>query len=154
MARITVRHDLDKLARQMHKAAASVPKETDAGLMRAAAVVEKKIRASTDTYMPKGYEEIFKKSLVIKSELGGRDPRKVSMIVRAFGRKGNDRQVDQLERGRIKHPFWGKWKHVPQAWQKIKPRFVGEPADKATPAAVRELQKAADRIADTAEGKA
>lgn len=153
MARITVRHDLDKLAARMRKAAASVPKETDAGLIRAAAVVEKKIRASTDTYMPKGYEEIFKKSLVIKTELKGRDPRKVSMVVRAFGRRGNDRQVDQLERGRIKHKFWGRWVNVPQAWQKIKPRFVGEPADKATPQAIKEMQKAADNIADTAEGR-
>lgn len=153
MARITVRHDLDKLARQMHKAAASVPKETDAGLMRAAAVVEKRIRASSDTYMPKGYEEIFKKSLVIKTELKGRDPRTVTLIGRAFGRRGHDRQVDMLEKGLLKHPFWGKWRHVPQAWQRIKPRWMGEPADKATPAAVRELQKAAGRIADTAEGK-
>lgn len=153
MARITVRHDLDKLARQMRKAAASVPKETDAGLIRAAAVVEKKIRGSTDDYMPRGYEQVFKRSLVIKSELRGRDPRKVSMIVRAFGRRGNDRQVDQLERGRIKHKFWGRWVNVPQAWQKIKPRFVGEPADRATPQAIKEMQKAADKIADTAEGR-
>src|SRR5688572_31516026 len=99
MARITVRHDLDKLAKRLHKAADSVPKETDKGLLAAGAVVEKKIRGSTKTYMPKGYEEIFDKSLVIKTELKGRDPRTVSLVVRAFGRKGNDRQVDQLERG-------------------------------------------------------
>jgi len=150
VARIEVRHDLDKLAARLRRAAKSVPAETDRGLLAAASVIEKKIRASTDTYMPRGYEAVFKRSLVIKTELKGRDPRKVVMVVRAFGRRGNDRQVDQLERGRIKHPFWGRWVNSPKAWQTIKPRFVGEPAEKAVPQALKEMRKAADRIADVA----
>jgi hypothetical protein len=110
-------------------------------------VVEREIRDSTDTYMPRGYEQTFKRALVIKVELRRGAVRKVTLTGRAFGRRGHDRQVKEMERGRLKHPFWGRWVHTPRAWQRIRPGWMSEPARKATPKAVARLDEAAERIA-------
>lgn len=146
--KVTVdKRQLDKLARNLREAARATDRELDKAMLDAGNVVEKEIRRSTDTYMPKGYEATFRRSLVIKVQLHkGARGRTVTLTGRAFGRKGNPRQVEEMERGRLKHPFWGRWVHKPSAWQRIRPRWMGEPADRATPKAVREIDKAAKKI--------
>ena len=143
------KRELDKLASNLRKAAKATPQEVDKALLKAGNEVEKAIRKDTDVYMPKGYEQVFKRSLIITVKLHkGGATRSVSLTGRAFGRRGNDRQVEQLEKGRLKHPFWGRWVNKPSAWQKIKPGWMSEPARKATPRVVLELDKAAKRIGD------
>lgn len=143
--------DLRKLAAKIRKAQRELPKALDKGLLDAGHLIERDIRASTDTYMPRGYEQVFKRSLIISVKLTNRAGlREVTLTGRAFGRKGNDRQVKELERGRLKHPFWGKWKHVPQAWQKIRKGWFSEPARKATPRAVKAVERQIKRLTDEA----
>ena len=143
------KRQLDRLARNLKRAAKATPGEVDKALLKAGNEVEKAIRKDTNTYMPKGYEQVFARSLVIKVELyRGGAARTVSLTGRAFGRRGNDRQVEELERGRLKHPFWGRWVNSPKAWQRIKPGWMTEPARKATPKVVLELDKGAKNIAD------
>jgi hypothetical protein len=141
------KRQLDRLARNLRQAAKATDRELDKAMLDAGNVVEKEIRASTDTYMPRGYEQVFKRALIIKVQLHkGGATRKVTLTGRAYGRRGHDRQVEELERGRLKHPFWGRWVHKPSAWQRIKAGWMSEPAQRATPKAVRELDNAAKRI--------
>jgi hypothetical protein len=147
--RVTVdKRQLDQLARNLREAARATDRELDKAMLKAGNAVEREVRASTDTYMPKGYQQVFKRSLIIKVQLHkGAKGRTVTLTGRAFGRRGNDRQVEELERGRLKHPFWGRWVHKPSAWQKVRPGWMSEPAEKATPKAVAQLDEAAKRIA-------
>lgn len=141
--------DLRKLAAKIRKAQRDLPKALDKGLLDAGNLIEKDIRKSTDVYMPKGYEQTFKRSLIISVKLVHRaGTRQVTLTGRAFGRRGNDRQVDQLERGRLKHPFWGRWVNSPRAWQKIRKGWFSEPAHKATPKAVKAVERAVKRVTD------
>lgn len=143
------KRQLDRLARNFKETArVHAGKELDKAMLDAGHVVEKEIRQSTDTYMPAGYEQVFKRSLVIKVQLHrGGAGRRVTLTGRAFGRRGHDRQVEELERGRLKHPFWGRWVHTPKAWQQVRPGWMSEPAKRATPKAVQQLDQAAERIA-------
>lgn len=139
------KRDLDKLARNFKTTArVHADRELDKAMLDAGDAVGHGIRDAKDIFMPRGYEQVFSKSLVIESKLrklGG--IRKVTLTGRAFGRKGNPRQVEELEKGRIKHPVYGRKVWV---WQKIRPGWFTVPAKFATPAAVRKLDKAAERI--------
>lgn len=151
MVSVSGQVDLHKLAAKIRKAQRELPRALDRGLLDAGSVVEKEIRKSTDTYMPKGYEQVFKRSLITKVQLMHRGgTRSVSLTARAFGRRGHDRQVDQLERGRLKHPFWGRWVNSPKAWQKIRKGWFSEPAKRATPRAVAAVDKAVKGVTDQA----
>jgi hypothetical protein len=143
--------DLRKLAAKIRKAQRELPKALDRGMLDAGGLIEKEIRKSTDTYMPKGYEQTFKRSLIISVKLTNRGGlREVTLTGRAFGRRGHDRQVDQLERGRLKHPFWGRWVNSPKAWQRIRKGWFSEPAHKATPRAVAAVERQVKRLTDEA----
>lgn len=146
---VTGKAGLDNLARKLRKAAvANLPREMERGMRAAGEVVAEEIRGSTNTYMPKGYERVFAGSLVtrVAPRVAGA-VRKVELVIRAFGARGHDRQVESLEAGRLKHKFWGRWVNVPQAWQRIRRGFASEPARRAAPKAVAELNKAATRVA-------
>ncbi|HZM83769.1 MAG TPA: hypothetical protein VFC19_49250 [Candidatus Limnocylindrales bacterium] len=140
------KRELDKLAHNFRQTArVHAAKELDKALLDAGNVVEREIRHSTDVYMPRGYEQVFKRALVITVK-PLKATRRVTLSGRAFGRRGHDRQVEEMERGRLKHPFWGRWMHVAQAWQRIRPGWMSEPAKRATPAAVAQLHQAAEKI--------
>lgn len=147
-------HDgFHKVAAAFHKAAAvDWDRELNGGLEKAGEVVAKEIRSSSAPYMPAGYEEVFAASMVTKVSLVRRGiHRAATVAVRAFGRRGHERQAEKLEKGLLKHKFWGRWVNVPQAWQRIRPGFVTEPARRAIPEATREIDKACHRITDKIE---
>lgn len=142
----------NNLAAAMHKAANDYDRELNRGLEDAGEVVAKEIRTSSDPYMPAGYEKVFANSMVTKVSLVRRGARRAATVaVRAFGRRGHERQVEKLERGLLKHKFWGRWVNVPQAWQKIRAGFVTEPARRAIPEATREIDRACKRVTDKIE---
>lgn len=126
-------------------------RELNAGLERAGEVVAEEIRGGSDPYMPKGYEKVFAAAMVTKVSLVVGVVRRATVAVRAFGRRGHDRQVEELERGRLKHPFFGTWVNSPKAWQRIRAGFVSEPAKRAVPAATNEIDKAVSRVVDKIE---
>lgn len=143
-------HDgFNRVAAALHKAAAvDWDRELNAGLEKAGEVVAAEIRGSSDPYMPKGYERVLAGSLVTKVSLVRGAVRRAVVGVRAFGRKGNERQVEQLERGRLKHPVFTRSVWV---WQKIRAGFVSEPAQRVIPEATREIDKAVRKVTDKIE---
>lgn len=142
---------MNRVAAAFHKAAAvDWDRELDRGLERAGEVVAEEIRESSAPYMPAGYEKVFAASMMTKVSVVRGAVRRATVAVRAFGRRGHDRQVEELERGRLKHPVFGRgnaW-----VWQKIRPGFVSEPAKRAAPEATREIDKAVKRIKDKIDG--
>lgn len=120
------------------------------GLENAGEVVAKAIRTSSAPYMPAGYEEVFAASTVTKVSLVRRGlHRAAKVVVRAFGRRGHERQVEKLEKGMLKHPVFTRSVWV---WQKIRPGFVSEPAQRASGAAADEIDEACGKIADKING--
>jgi hypothetical protein len=159
MVRVSGDVDLRKVAEKIRKAQRDLPGALDKGLVSAGHVVEREIRGSTDTYMPRGYEQVFRRALVIKVQLNRGGPtRSVTLTGSAFGSKGNPRKVEGFERGRLKHPVFGRARELksgrakrnPWVWQKIKPGWFSEPAKKATPRAVAEVNKAVKGVTDQA----
>lgn len=140
----------NKLAAAMHKAAAvDYDRELEHGLKNAGEVVAEEIRASPRPYLPSGYEEQFAASMVTKVSLVRRGVHKAaSVAVRAFGRRGHERQIEQLEKGRLKHPVFTRSVWV---WQKIRAGLVSEPAQRASAEATREIDKACKRVTDKIE---
>lgn len=141
--------DLDRLARQLRQAAkVDLPKEMDKGLLDAGDAIGHGVRDATDIYMPAGYEATFSRSLVIRATLQRGVKRGVSLVATAFGRKGHPRQVDNLERGQLRHPVFDstrrRWAKLPQ---RIRAHWFSEPARFALPAAIRKLDQAAGRLA-------
>jgi len=142
----------NKIAAAFHAGAADWDYQLDRGLENAGEVVAKEIRTSSRPYMPAGYEEVFEKSLVTKVTVVAHGLiRRANVSVKAFGRKGHPRQVEKLEKGLLKHKFWGRWVNVPQAWQKIRAGFVTEPARRAAERATREIKKAVRKVTDKIE---
>jgi hypothetical protein len=144
------KNDLDRLARQLRQAAkVDLPKEMDKGLLDAGDAIGHGIRDATDIYMPRGYEAVFSRSLVIRSTLTRGVQRGVSLVATAFGRRGHPRQVESLEKGLLRHPVFDssrkRWAKLPQ---RIRPRWFSEPAKFALPAAIRKLDQAMGRLAD------
>lgn len=122
----------------------------DEGLENAGEVVAKAIRTSSKPYMPDGYEEVFAASMVTKVSLARRGlHRAAAVAVRAFGRRGHERQVEKLEKGMLKHPVFTRSVWV---WQKIRAGFVSEPAQRASGEAADEIDKACNRITDKING--
>lgn len=141
----------NKVAAALHKAAAvDYDRELNRGLENAGEVVAKEIRTSSKPYMPAGYEQVFANSLVTKVSLLRRGLHRAATIaVRAFGKRGHERQVENLERGLLRHPVFDssrkRWAKLPQ---KIRAGFVTEPAKRAIPEATREIDKACNKITD------
>lgn len=137
----------NKVAAALHKAAAvEYDRELNAGLERAGEVVAKEIRGGSDPYMPAGYEKVFANSIVTRVSLRLRaGARRAVVTVKAFGRRGHERQVEELEKGRLKHPVFTRKVWV---WQRIKAGFVTEPARRAIPDATKEIDKACKKITE------
>lgn len=139
----------NKISAALHKAAAvDYDRELNRGLENAGEVIAKEIRTSSDPYMPAGYERTFANSMVTKVSLRLGRVKRAAISVRAFGRRGHERQVEKLEQGMLKHPVFTRSVWV---WQKIRAGFVTEPAQRATPEATRELDKACKNITDKIE---
>lgn len=141
--------ELDRLAKTFRETArVDVAKEMDEALLDAGDAIGHGVRDATDIYMPRGYEATFSRALVIKTVLRRGAARGVSLIATAFGRRGHPRQVENLERGQLRHPVYSsdrkRWAKLPQ---RIRPRWFSEPAGFAVPAAVRKLNDGAARIA-------
>lgn len=135
--------DFARLARALHEAGdrgKGLSKELDRGLRKAADEVPRVIRRDSDDYMPAGYEGIFKASLQFKVEVRMVFEHRITVVVYALGAKGHRRQVEDLERGKLRAPNWGRWRvrrginrgrhRLRNKWhtQKVRPGFATIPA--------------------------
>lgn len=138
-------------------------KELDRGLRASAGEVEREIAKHTDDYMPKGYEIEFRASIRFKREVRKVYEHRVTVITYAVGAMGHRRKVEELERGDLRAPNWGRWrerrgvnrgKHkLRNKWhdQRIRAHFVTEPATAAAPRVQKHLDAHMAHVADKIE---
>lgn len=143
--------DLYKVAAAFKKAGrVDLGKALDKGIRSAAKVIEKAVtdRKSTDAFIPRDFEQDFNKSLTAKHEVRMLRGRSVSITFTARGKK-ELRKLEDMERGRLRHPVHGRyrrlksggWMKNPWVTQTIKAGVISVPAMGAQPEAVRELEK-------------
>ncbi len=132
------------------------------GLRSGAKDVEAEVRAHTDDYMPRGYEEIFRAHLEFRTEVRKSYDYRVTVIGSAKGRS-RARHVRQMEAGELRKPVYGRWrrrrgknrgKHAyrnPWRPQRIRPHWMTEPAERAAPTVRRTLDRHMQKIADKIE---
>lgn len=92
------------------------------------------IRAQAPDHTPKGYEQTFASSLKFSTKINlvGTSAG-VDFSVTAIG-KTHPRQIREINRGRLKHPVYGRkrltrhgWINNPWVWQTVKPGFFDNP---------------------------
>lgn len=156
--------DFHKLAVALHQAARKdLAQELDRGLRKSTRDVSDAITAKSDDYMPQGYEQVFKASLYYKTEIKNMFDHRITLVVKARGAMGHDRQVQQLERGEFRAPNWGRWRKrrginrgrhkLRNQWhtQRVRAHFATEPAEGARPAVIANIDAAMARVVDKIE---
>lgn len=147
---VTGQQDFFKLAAKLKYAReVDLGKQLDKGVRRAAKHVEHAVREDAPRYLPKGYEPVFIASMVFTTSIRkSRDP-SVTIRLRARGRRGHDRQVQNIERGLLRHPIFAKGPRSKWRWheQHVRPRFFTQPANKALPKVRDEIQQAIHQVA-------
>lgn len=148
------------LADALHDAAhRDLARELDKGMRQAGDVVAEEVEQHTDTYMPQGYEQVWARSLKVSKRLSNRGGRRISIVGRGTGARGNDRQASELEAGRFKRPVYGRYRTLKNGsrmqnqwvWQTVRPHWFTEPAERAVPRAVKKIDDAVGRVVSKIE---
>jgi hypothetical protein len=149
---VTGYNELSQLGFRLREArAVTLTKELREGLRRPLKPLADQIRAGAPDHTPKGYEMTFARSLKFQT--------KVSLVgtgagvdfsVTATG-KSYSRQIREINRGRLKHPVYGRrrytrkgWINNPWVWQAVEPGFFDNPV-RANFNAMRESMREAMR---------
>lgn len=132
---VTGYNELSRLGFRLREAKATgLTKELREGLRRPLKSLADQIRAGAPDHTPKGYEVTFARSLkfTTKVNLVGTSAG-VDFSVTATG-KTYPRQIREINRGRLKHPVYGRrrltrkgWINNPWVWQNIEPGFWDNP---------------------------
>lgn len=150
---ISGQKDLYRVAAAMREAGRrGLAKKLDQGTRNAAKEIEREVRASSDTYMPKGFERTFKNSLQAKVSVRLATARTVTVTFIAKGRRA-ERHLEEFDKGRLRAPVHGRYRRLkdggrmrnPWHTHQIRPGVISEPAKRAEPKAVR---KVADKVAE------
>ncbi|WP_020525832.1 hypothetical protein [Catelliglobosispora koreensis] len=128
--------------------------ELSRGIRKAATSVEREVRRSTDTYMPKGFEKTFASSLRSKVQVRLSRDRRISIEFIGLG-KARERDLASMERGRLRHPVYGRYRRLsdgtrmtnPWVTQQIRPGWASEPARRAAPKAAKDIGDAMGKVA-------
>lgn len=159
-AQVTVRGaaDLYRIADQYRQAGRNdLVRQLDRGSREAGKVIEDEVRASTDTYIPRHFENRFRQNLDTKTEVKLTRGRRITVIVGARG-KSRRRHVKAMNEGLLRHPVFGRTRRIkakygggriPNNWveQKIRPGLADEPAARAMPRAKKKIDDAMARTA-------
>lgn len=121
-------------------------KKLDQGTRSAVKEIEREVRASSDTYMPKGFEGTFKRSLEAKVSVRLATTRTVTITFTARGKQA-ERHLEQFEKGRLRAPVHGRYRWLkdgtrmrnPWRTHQIKPGVISEPAKRAERRAVQKV---------------
>jgi hypothetical protein len=156
--------DFHALAKALHQAARKdLAQELDRSLRKSTGDMADAITAKSDDYMPQGYERVFKASLYYKTEVRNTYDHRITLVVKARGGKGHDRQVRQLEAGEFRAPNWGRWRKrrginrgrhkLRNQWhaQRVRAHFATEPAEGARPAVIANIDAAMARVVEKIE---
>jgi hypothetical protein len=153
--------DAYRMAERLGEAGKNLKRQLDragreAGKILADAVTDP---ASTDRYIPKGFEARFARSLQVKLEVRLAASRTVTVVVWANGKKYR-RHLDRMNAGVLRHPVHGRQRRLkdgavqinPWSEQTIRPGVIDEPAAEAMPRAVLRFHAAAQRVIDKING--
>lgn len=156
--------DFYRLAAALHHAARKdLAAQLDRSLRKSTGDMSDAITAKSDDYMPQGYEEVFKRSLYYKTEVRNTVEHRITLVVKARGVKGHDRQVRELERGEFRATNWGRWRKrrginrgrhkIRNKWhtQRVRVHFATEPAEGARPVVIANIDAAMARVVDKIE---
>lgn len=144
-------------------------RQLDRGSREAGQVIADEIAASTDTYIPRGFQERFRQNLDLRTQVRLARERRITVLVGARGKAGHRRHVKEMNEGKLRAPVHGRrrrltagGKYVPAAHQsriegdyyvnpwrthRIRPGLADEPAARVMPQA---KQKISDAMARTA----
>lgn len=157
--RVTGGTQLRSLALELHRQAATgLLREVDRSMRAAARDVEDEVRAHTDEYMPRGYEEPFRTSLRFRTEVRKTSEFRVTLSATGRGRS-RLRDLRRLDEGGLRHPVFGRWRggrarsgtwhrsRSPWVEQRIREGWFTEPATRSAPAVRIRITQALDRVA-------
>ena len=148
--------------RRQGTAGRALGRELDRGLREAARDVETEVRRHTDDYMPRGYEQVFRRALEFRTVVRKTYEHRVTLTATGRGRS-RERDLRRMDEGELRHPVYGRWrarrgvnrgKHKlanPWVAQRIRVGWFTEPAQRAAPAAAKRMEQALNRVADKIE---
>lgn len=144
--------ELYRLRTQLRKMGdTGLGKQIDRGMKRAVKPLGPEIVAEVPKAMPSGYAPLLSKSM--RFRLSSRTKRQsTTLTYKVFGDgKKERRDVPVLNRGRLRHPVFGKRR---KAWvdQKVRSGFVDRPVDRLQPEMRREMQAVLKYVADQLKG--
>jgi hypothetical protein len=142
--------ELSQLARELKEAGdLGLKKELFKGIGRAGKPMKAAAKKGAEEALPKEgglAEEIAASRFTVRSALLGKNPR---VTITGKGREndsGREHDLRAMDRGRIRHPSWGRRGAKDWKTQTVRPGWFTEAMEKASPAAREELQKAVDTI--------
>lgn len=153
---VTGYNELSRLGFRLREAGATgLTKELRKGLQEPLKPLAEQIRAGAPDHTPKGYEMTFARSLKFRTKVNlVGTTAGVDFSVTATG-KSQSRQIREINRGRLKHPVYGRrrltrhgWINNPWAWQTVKPGFWDDPVRANFNAMRASMRAAMQRTAD------
>jgi hypothetical protein len=155
---VTGYNELSRLGFRLREAKnVELTRELRKGLRDGLKPLSAQIRAQAPDHTPKGYEATFARSLKFSTKVSTVGTGAgVDFSVTATG-KSNPRQIREINRGRLKHPVFGRRRRTrhglvsnPWVWQAVKPGFFDNPVREnfnAMRAAMREaIHQVAEKI--------
>jgi hypothetical protein len=138
--------DLAKLGRRLKEAGdKELRRELLRGLNRAVKPLTQEVKDSLDEFLPDNYAAELGPSVKVQTRkrVGGRNP-SVSMVGRAQTRDGKPRNLDALNRGRLRHPLYGNRAH----WfeQAVDPGWWEKPLTAASPLVRLEIERVINSV--------
>ena len=126
-------------------------KELYAGLNRAVKPLTAHVKESTPQFLPTRYAKELSKSLRVKQRRrAGKDPA-IFLVGSAKTRKGKERDLTSLNRGRLRHTLFGDRRN----WydQSVRPDWWDAPIQEDIDDVRREVEKALDNAAQKLAAK-
>lgn len=143
--------ELNRLARKLRQAGdKTLRKELYAGLQRATKPIRADVTRTLAARLPQHgglARKMAKARVTTKIRTANRNTR---LTIQVSSPRGEDFDVQAIDRGAIRHPTYG---HRPWVVQRIAPGAVSEPLQRGAPAARREAAAALERVAKSLEGK-
>jgi hypothetical protein len=164
--------DFARLAHAFNEAGEKdLKKELDRGCREAGEVLIAAVRKNTDKYIPKHFEDEWRRSMRARVEVKLLQSRKASAVFWADG-KTERRDIEAINAGRLKAPVHGRTRLItdgrrvkhperirgnlyfnPWHTQQIRPGLVDEPGAEAMPEAVGKLDNALTRVITKIESR-
>lgn len=137
--KITGGAELRRLSRQLRVLGdKELSRELYRGLNRSVKPLTQRVKDYMPRHLPDRYAEELAKTLKVRAyRRMGRDPR-IDLIGKAKTKRGKERDLSSLNRGRLRHPLYGNRKH----WfdQKVRPDWWTHPMISYAPYARKEIE--------------